>query len=212
MQSLWYYVDPFLGSSTGAGSTIREDTDGDQQLILKNDRVVNFIGGNNASVFWDADGDGKSDDGVKNTVSVDALKTLWRAGTALWQQSAAGRTIYTQTNGATLTNFASLGSDPNAVQLLQAKNASEVPQIISYVTGTDSAHTYRNRTLTIPAGIIPGIAAQASNVWKLGDIISSTPKVQSQVPLGSYNLSAPSGYADGTYANFIGSHDMVMHG
>ena len=210
MQSLWYYIDPFLGGTTGAGSTIREDTDGDLKLNLKNDRVVQF-NGNSASLFLDANGDGVSDDGVIETVSPDAVRSLWRAGLSLWQRPAADRIIYTQTNGTTLTSFASLGSDPNASQLLQAADAAEAQRIISYVTGED-APQYRSRTLAIPGGSVPGVNVTATNVWKLGDIISSTAKVQGPAAIGSYQLPTPSGYNDQSYASFIGSNDYQKRG
>jgi len=51
-----------------------------------------------------------------------------------------------------------------------------------------------------------------TNEWKLGDIISSTPRVQSTVRLNSYNLSAPAGYGDKTYEDFINSNDYNDHG
>lgn len=218
MQSLWYYIDPFIANTSGAGSTIREDTDGDLKLNLKNDRVVQFQD-NTAQVFLDADGDGAADDATQTqTVAPNAVKTLWRAGTALWQRSAADRTIYTQTNGTALTSFASLGTYPNAVQLLQAKDQDEANNIIKYVTGEDTPYvtevnspSYRSRTLAIPAGAIAGVAA-GSNVWKLGDILSSTPKVQSSVALGGYHLPTPSGYGDASYGSFIGSNQYQSRG
>jgi type IV pilus assembly protein PilY1 len=39
--------------------------------------------------------------------------------------------------------------------------------------------------------------------WKLGDIISSTPRVQSTVRLNTYNLPAPGGYNDQSYDSFV---------
>jgi type IV pilus assembly protein PilY1 len=212
LESLWYYIDPFLGGTVGAGSTVREDTDGDLKLNLKQDRVVKFQD-NGVSLFVDANGDGISDDGTTQAVSADAVKALWRAGIALWQRPANDRMIYTQTNGTSLTSFASLNTaDPKVVQLLQAQDASEAQQIISYVTGVDSADapSFRNRTMTIPADTIPGVSA-ATNVWKLGDIISSTPKVQSSVALNSYQL-ASGGYNDASYRSFITSNDYANRG
>lgn len=47
----------------------------------------------------------------------------------------------------------------------------------------------------------------ASNVWKFGDIISSTPRIMGPGSLNSYNNSSPNGYADPTYDDFIESLD-----
>jgi type IV pilus assembly protein PilY1 len=212
MQSLWYYIDPFLGGSTGAGSTIREDTDGDLRLNLKMDKVVQFQD-NAASLFLDTNGDGSAD-GAIQTVPTEAVKALWRAGISLWQRPATDRTIYTQTNGSALTSFKLLSSDPSAPQLLQAKDATEALNIISFVQGADPSAMpagYRSRSLTIPAGTIPGVGA-ATNVWKLGDIISSVPKLQTPLALGSYHLPAPSGYGDPSYLSFINSNNYQSRG
>jgi len=48
--------------------------------------------------------------------------------------------------------------------------------------------------------------------WKLGDIISSTPRVQSTVRLNTYNLPPPGGYNDKSYQSFIGSNDYADRG
>jgi len=44
-------------------------------------------------------------------------------------------------------------------------------------------------------------------VWKMGDIISSTPRIMGPGPLNNYHIPAPSGYNDATYAQFIKSND-----
>jgi type IV pilus assembly protein PilY1 len=51
---------------------------------------------------------------------------------------------------------------------------------------TETCNAYRNRTVTIDS---------ATHVWKLGDIISSTPKLSSWIPLNTYQLI----YNDSTY-------------
>ena len=66
-------------------------------------------------------------------------------------------------------------------------------QIINYVRGTDSS-AFRNRTVTING---------VTGVWKLGDIVSSTPRTQSSFPLNGYHYSPPDGYNDNTYLPFV---------
>lgn len=48
---------------------------------------------------------------------------------------------------------------------------------------------------------------EETHVWKLGDIISSTPRIMGPAYLNLYNLPAPFGYNDQTYEDFITSTD-----
>jgi type IV pilus assembly protein PilY1 len=63
---------------------------------------------------------------------------------------------------------------------------------------------YRNRTVTITGCGLADTAA-CSRTWKLGDIVTSTPKLVSSVNLNQYALSTPLGYADNSYKNFTAS-------
>lgn len=202
MQNLWYYLDPYIGNST-----VREDTDytttdplpvpnPDHLLNLKNDYIVRFyFDGNQTQVdlSQDTNGDGLGEV-VKGTgLSPDDVKSIWRAGKLLWKRDASTspRTIYTQIAGS-LTDFTSLDtSAASTLTNLQAANATEAAKIINFVKGVDQTG-YRNRTVTIGAN---------SGVWKLGDIVSSTPRLQSSVKLNTYNLSPPAGYEDTSYGN-----------
>ena len=210
MQALWYYIDPFL-ASTGGASTIREDTGGALSLDLKRDRVVQF--GFNAAqnttlahLYLDADGDGSIDPsqpaGYPQTVSPDAVQSLWRAGLQLWKRDPATRTIYTQTNGLNLTPLS--GADANQQLLLQAADPSDAGNIVSFVQGTDSPAT-RNRSLYADG-------SGARKVWKLGDIVSANPTLQSATTLGNYSLPAPQGYGDSSYALFSNSGSYQKRG
>lgn len=49
--------------------------------------------------------------------------------------------------------------------------------------------------------------ASETHVWKLGDIISSTPRIMGPGQLNSYNIKPPFGYDDKSYGNFIKSTD-----
>jgi len=48
--------------------------------------------------------------------------------------------------------------------------------------------------------------------WKLGDIISSTPRVQSTVRLNTFNLPSPGGYSDKSYESYANSDDYKSRG
>lgn len=81
--------------------------------------------------------------------------------------------------------------------------------------GATAGSTYRDRRITVSGGDANG------NVWKLGDIISSTPKVFANTPLNTYHID----YGDSTYYNyvtsngykrksslaFVGANDGVLH-
>ena len=103
--------------------------------------------------------------------------------------------------------------------LMQAADTTEATKIINYVNGTDQAG-YRSRKVTINGC---GLAS-CNREWKLGDIVSSTPKLVSNVRLNSYNLEPPNGYSDKTYDTFtntttyknrgmvfVGGNDGMLH-
>ncbi|WP_162604619.1 pilus assembly protein [Geomonas edaphica] len=208
LQGLWYYIDPLIGTS-GTASSIREDTDADKILDLKQDRVVRFevpspLGEGRATLLTDRDGDGNVDvpqpSGYPLSVVPEAVQSLWRAGRQLWKITPNKRTLYTQTDGATLIDFLDTSVDAHR-QLLQAKDQAEAEQIAAFVKGVDDASgsggtPTRERSLK-------AYGTAESLVWKLGDIVSSTPVVQSAVPLGSYHLPSPRGYGDSSYGDFI---------
>lgn len=208
MHNMWYYIDPFINNST-----VREDTDyvtaspaPPHYLNLGSDNVVNFYFNTDQNKtlvkrYKDLKGDGQPDvdtngDGIADAytfvdeVDSDDVKSIWRAGKQLWGRTSA-RTIYTQTGGS-LTSFPALDTNQASVlQLLQAANKTEADKIVSYISGTDQSG-YRSRTVNIGG---------TNGVWKLGDIVSSTPRLQSSLRLNAYNLDVPTGYGDKTYGD-----------
>ncbi|MDP2278996.1 MAG: hypothetical protein Q8K51_12300, partial [Nitrospirota bacterium] len=85
----------------------------------------------------------------------------------------------------------------------QTADASDAAILIRYIHGEDigadtsspadgilDVFTQRQRTVTIGG---------TTKVWKLGDILNSTPKISSWLPLNSYNTT----YSDTTYKSFI---------
>ena len=195
MQNLWYYVDPYLQNAN-----MREDTDTNKILNLANDNVIEFFiddVDNQVKVkkYEDTDGDG-SPNTFLGTSRLEEIKNLWEVGSTLWSRdlSASPRTIYTTDNGTSfLSGNFSTANALSLAPLLQAANATEAAKIINYIHGIDQMG-YRSRNVTIGA---------ASNVWKLGDIINSTPRIQSAIPLNTYHLQPPNGYHDMTYYEFI---------
>ena len=216
MQNLWYFVDPFISRST-----IREDTDADKTLNLVSDNVVSFrfdSTDNTTYAYLSTDTNG---DGLGDTTEVkkdsDLVKSVWRAGKQLWSRNlgTSPRKIKTTLNGTSLIDLSSatfpgaLGGN-NAATLAPYLNvaAAEAPKLINYVHGVDQAG-YRSRTVSIKN---PATGAITSGVWRLGDIISSTPRIQSTGKLNGYSLPPPSGYADVSYRSFIGSTEYKNRG
>ena len=201
MHNLWYYVDPYL-----TNSNIREDTYTDKKLNLSNDYIVQFYYDTVAKEtlirkFSDSDGDG-APDGSVGTANFDDIANLWEAGKVLWSRNitTSPRTILTQLSG-NFTDF-SIANASGLQSYLRATSLTEAQDIIRYVHGEDKSG-YRNRTVTISG---------ASGVWKLGDIVNSTPRIQSFTPTNTYHLTPPSGYSDGTYYQFINDSSYKSRG
>ena len=221
MQSFWYFADPSLKNIT-----IREDSENDKKLNLSQDKIIEFaFDGTDTLVkrFADADGDGAKDtpSTADSTVTTDEVTALWRAGKKLWAHDPDKRTIFT--SDPTLTSATRLdfqfNDDTTVAKLYPYMDTYTAPapftteddamakaravDIIRYVRGIDVSTTYRNRTVTIDS---------TENVWKLGDIIHSTPKLLSEVRLNSYNLRQPGGYSDKSYDQYIKSKDYNRRG
>ncbi len=202
MQNLWYYLDPSLNNNT-----IREDTNNDKKLNIVQDYKIEFVfdttqNKTRAKRYSD---DGNGNYTYKDTVDLESLNNLWEAGSLLWARdvSSSPRTVYTTTDGATLLSGNFSAGNASALQsYLQAADAAEAAKIINYVLGTDQSG-YRNRTVSI-GGV--------SGVWKLGDIISSTPRMEASSRLNTYHLPNPQGYNDSTYATFINSLNYKTRG
>jgi len=222
MQNLWYFLDPFL-----TRTSIREDTVQDNKLNLMDDKVVNFyFDGNNTKVaiFTDTDGDGDAD-GTADTARTnpDDVKSLWRAGRLLWERNLTDdpRTIYTGFSSSannTPSKFSILSTDGFNTSSSGAWDMMQIPAgtdtartakattLINYIHGFDQPNdsdgtTYRNRKVTISScGISDSLGC--TREWKLGDIVSATPRLISNVKLNTYDLPYPTGYNDSTYSQF----------
>ncbi|MBF8259007.1 MAG: pilY1-2, partial [Actinobacteria bacterium] len=192
LQNLWYYVDPFFSNAT-----IREDTTQDNVLNLANDDIMQFYFNPTTQLTevrrWrDTDGDGVPNS-ADNTVSFENVLSLWEAGKKLWSRnlSTSPRTIKTSLNGSTLIDF-SVANASTIGPYLFPDTGDNVTTIIQYVTGIDNTDDWSLRQRTVNFG-------SDNNVWKLGDIIDSTPRIVAGVPLNKYD----SVYSDTTYSTFI---------
>lgn len=221
MQNLWYYVDPFIQNST-----IREDTDFAAPAVnpttpyhildLKKDYAIRYYFANSetsAEVTQDTDGDGLGDVVIASKENPDDVKSIFRAGKQLWSRTADSRTIHTSIDGYSLLypttdakgGFYSATTRATALQpYLQAVDATESQKIINYVRGTDQSG-YRSRTVALTTGGV-------QHEWKLGDIVTSTPRLQSSGRLNGYNVDSPAGYSDTSYQAFVNTDSYKARG
>ncbi|MDY0385115.1 Ig-like domain-containing protein [Trichlorobacter sp.] len=211
LQNLWYYLDPYLQLSS-----IRVDTVADNKLNLLQDNIAQFyFDGNQTLVRLLRDNTGRgtslTDLGSFSPDDTTNVRSLWRAGRQLWARDLAtdNRTIYTRTGDATLdtiNGFApfttALKTSTTIQSYLQAANATEAEKLVSYIRGTDQSG-FRSRAATI---------AGANGTWRLGDIVSSTPKIQGNVGLNAYHQATPTGYNDTSYEKFTNSNDYKNRG
>lgn len=221
LQNLWYYVDPYFSRST-----IREDTDQNYTLNLVSDYSAKFrfdtSNNKNQTVVdlaQDTTGTGSSYVSM-GTVDPDNVKSLWKAGKLLWTRdlSTSPRKIYTLTSSnafSLMVPFSSAAADnftnsSTVWSLMQTASSSSsaaqqtaaTAQVVDYIHGYD-ASGLRSRTVNI-GGV--------SKTWKLGDIVDSTPKLLSSLPINSYALQSPNGYGDSSYSLFSGSNNYKHRG
>lgn len=195
LQNMWYFVDPFF-----ANATIREDTDNNAVLHLVNDRIVQFFFDPVSQLTqvkrWYSDNNGLQTT-QDTTLSFENIHSLWEAGKKLWERDLTSipRKIYTNNIGGALdpSSTMTVFSTGNSAQLIPylLEPADNAVQTINYVHGIDNTDdlTMRSRTVTFVSD---------NNVWKLGDVVNSTPRIVASVPLNKYDTV----YNDTTYKLF----------
>jgi len=191
LQNMWYYVDPFF-----ANATIREDTTQDNVLNLATDDIVQFYFDPVSQLTqvkrWHSDNNGLPTT-QDTTLSFENINSLWEAGKKLWQRnlSTNARTIKTSLNGSTLIDFSTANASTLSPYMLP-DTGDDVTTIINYVNGIDNTDDLNLRPRTVTFG-------SDNNVWKLGDVVNSTPRIVASVPLNKYDTV----YNDTTYKSFI---------
>ncbi len=214
LYNLWFYLGPYA-------QNIREDTansvcTGSKCLDLKEDNVLEFIMDNatnavEAKICPDLNGDGIIDNFIDTSgnivdesskckiVPLEDVSPIWEAGKVLWNTSPDDRIIFT---GLDLDNNSTINKDDafsttydkELENYLDVDNLTLADEVINYIRGEDFADT-RSRSATIDS---------VTHVWKLGDIVYSTPKIvtySALAPLNSYYKD----YNDATYKQFLES-------
>ncbi len=242
MQNLWYFVDPLISRSTIREDTDQNramDLISDYVASFRFDSSDNTT---YAYLSKDTNGDGVGDTTELKKDSDDvlsiwragrqlALRPLNATSIppATASDPARPRRILTSLNGTSLTAFSSANfptsGTSNAATLAPYLNvsAAEAERLIDYTHGIDQADadglaSYRKRKVDIKVPTVVNAENRTlsyttkSGTWRLGDIISSTPRVQSTGKLNTYNLAPTSGYNDVSYGSFIGSSDYKNRG
>ena len=216
----WFYVDPYFNNS----NTL-EPSDGDYYLTLGNG-TTQGLGDDVISFYFDANkgntmadrslskADGSAGNEVTPTEPFEQLKDLWEAGLQLWSASPSSRNIYTniptQTGIANmvsfnLTNASIIGSYLNVSNLYNGVNSviqwTEGYDLTGYDPDNDGIDDYRSR-------LVDATGSGNYNVWKLGDILNSTPRIVSWMPLNNYDKA----YGDTTYTEYTNSSQYKNRG
>lgn len=209
LQSLWLDRD----------ANMREDSTRDNQLILDQDMVIKYYfnqeaGQTEAALFT------TGDDGRGGTMAscgnpakrpLADIKVLWEAGEKLHNTNPSERIIFTSKKIFRGTKIEkNISADPYPVfdvenkgvfaDALNADATYNAGDIIRYIrgecleTGPDCADSCCNS-----ANPVFRDRRVDGKVWKLGDIMSSSPRVFSGAPLNTYHLD----YADRSYYDFI---------
>jgi len=230
----WYFVDPLFKGSTilddsGAGSSKVLDLSNDKKVTLR------FSHEDDMTV---ADRYAYGSTSLIETIPFERTVNLWDAGVELWKRNIASdkRKIYTTINGTSFLpgNFSqdsNNGDTDNAATLLPYLNLTTAPAddlnsngtvgvddariLIRYVHGEDFhldplKYSLRPRTAAVDLNG-DGDATdegESAKVWKLGDILNSTPRIASWMKLNTYDEI----YGDTTYKAFVGSNTYKNRG
>jgi type IV pilus assembly protein PilY1 len=200
---------------------LREDTNGNAALDMDTDLILEMTydqaQGTRVNKYLDANSDGVKDSSTPSaTTALEYIKPIWKAGEKLWATSPSSRTIYTTIDGFNGVEFTTANLT-SIEPYLRAADSTEAANIMNWIRGddlagiTDAGHPggYRERTITING---------VTNVWKLGDIIYSTPTTVG-APMENYDLI----YGDASYTAFrygyinrqkvvyVGANDGMLH-
>lgn len=165
---------------------------GDAALTLNIDRIIKYRFDPNQNetfvdLYNDLNGDGVTDSGTPSaTVKISDLSSTFEAGKILFLTHPDLRTIFSQLGGVR-TPFTASNALLFAPYLNITDTPSAVTDLINYIRGTDISG-WRSRTLTLDG---------LRSVWKLGDIIYSTPTVVGAPP-DRYDKV----YGDASYAPY----------
>lgn len=217
------WIGHLHGLFLDAYGNLREDTDQDGALVLNKDKIVQSFYDpvdreSKINKFLDADGDGAADSDIPDsTVPIDQMIPIWEAGKQLALKDSIDRKIYTWIN-ANHDSVVDSGEfkefkDTYKTTLkpyLRAADDNESADIINFIRG-DQVPGMRDRLITIPS-------LGTQKVWKLGDIVYSTPTTVA-APRERYDLlygeasyqAYYNQYKDRRNVVYVGANDGMLH-
>ncbi len=172
------YLYSYWFLNTKLAQNIREDTNQNKYLDILDDNILFFNidtkTGNLVINGYESKPDGNPDSPVNPPIeTLDDIKPIWEAGKILAERDASDRTIYGISENDSLIEFTNsnaeyfdslLGDDfPNCLK--DSDGDPDYEKLISYIRGND-IEGCRSRTIN-----------DEGDVWKLGDIVYSTPRV-----------------------------------
>ncbi|MGH7166673.1 MAG: pilus assembly protein [Nitrospiraceae bacterium] len=201
---------------------LREDTNQDGKLVYQDDSIIRTrhdgtTGEVKVDRYADANGDGKADSGTCSPCdkTLKDLIPIWEAGKRLALKSSSSRKLLTwvDSNNNGLVDAAeqmafTTANDTTLMPYLRAASTAEADNIINFIRG-DQVSGSRNRQLTVDG---------SPQVWKLGDIVNSTPTLVG-APRERYDVL----YGDAGYTAFfqayknrrqvayVGANDGMLH-
>ncbi len=207
---------------------LREDN-GDFELVFEDDDIIQFYFDETNGTRIQRDyvsaanpyGDGTWDE---TNISMNDLRSMWEAGKklALRDLAANPRKIFTTLDKAGLVEFDPVNA-PALQHYLRAPDVASAEDLIRYIGGEDLPGM-RSRTIFVDTD--GDTVADQQGIWRMGDIIYSTPAVVSR-PMENYDdiYSDPSyeeferAYTRGTGATirprptvvYVGANDGMLH-
>ncbi|HET6465371.1 MAG TPA: PilC/PilY family type IV pilus protein, partial [Nitrospiria bacterium] len=235
IQWLGYLQGLFLDSM----GNLREDSNQNHALDLTTDKIIKLvfdpIGGQTmVQRFDDANGDGTPDSTTPSSiVTLDQIQPIWEAGKLLALRDDTDRKIYTwvdSNNDGVVTPSEFISFDSTQAALLRpylntATTTLATPDpanpdatnVINFIRGANITG-YRNRCVTVAGASAQAGCTGTQRVWKMGDIIYSTPVTVGR-PKEQYDLV----YKDSSYQQFlqqyqtrrdvvyVGANDGMLH-
>lgn len=250
LTNYWYYVDPFFGSSSiredtpSAGiSDAKLNLVNDYVATFYYDATVEQT---KATLYQDTNGDGYGDTCKYGTAGscpnaskvFEKLGNLWEAGVELWKRDPATRTVKTWVDSNSdgvvdsgeVIDFSSANKSAlrpyfNLTATLDSTpgvDDADADVLIRYVRGEDFSGL-RTRSTKVDLnndGDVSDTGETTSMVWKLSDVLNSTPKIASHLQLNTYEqTNKDTTYKDylntSVYMNkgavFTGGNDGMLH-
>ncbi len=171
------YLYSYWFLNTKLAQNIREDTNQNKYLDISDDNILDFyIDQNYGKLYidvYESKSNGKRDEKIDTYETLDNIKPIWEAGEILSQREASDRRIFGIDKDGSATEFISSNDDDfadilgtNLPDCLKDNDGDpDYKKLINYIRGEDIE------------GCRPRTIDDSGNVWKLGDIIYSTPRI-----------------------------------